>query len=244
MTATVPGDEGSFLIIIGEDLPGLSQEELVAFNDNYSQVHLPDVVSHNEGFLRGTRYQLIGPDPRGDLGPGWLTVYELGGEEAVASYLHRAGAGDTPLGSPPDDRGGRVRWHLVWQRYPGYHGAIGRWGRPYLYLIGMDVPPGTSDAELRAFNQFYDELHVPEVVSVLGYEQGLRFELVRGLTHPEPGCPRFMATYAGDEKAIRRAAEGIPADAIRLDGPQAWNNRRTQWRLLYRRTASCARLVG
>lgn len=239
MTAPAPGDEGSYLVVVGEDRPGLSQDELLAINDRYSQVHLPDMVGRNKGFLRGTFYQLIEPDPRGDLGPGWLTVYELSGADAAASYLRRAEAGDTP----PGYHGSRIRWHVIWRRYTGYEGAIGRWGRPYLYLIGMDVPPGTSDEELAAFNKFYDELHVPEVVAVLGHEQGLRFERLRSLDHPEPGCPQFMATYDGDEKVIRTAAEGIPAGAIRLDGPPAWNNRRTQWRLLYRRVASCARLT-
>lgn len=238
MTTAVPGDEGSYLVVVGEDRPELSDDELVACRDGYAQVRLPEVVSGNAGFRRGTSYQLIGPDPRGDLGPGWLTVYELDGPDAAASYLRRAETGDAP---PPAADGGRVRWHMVWRRRDGYQGAIGRWGRPYLYLIGMDVPPGTSAAELAAFDEFYDELHVPEVVAVLAYDRALRFEQVRSLAHPDPGCPRFMAIYDGDEKAIRRAAEGIPDGAIRLDGPPAWNNRSTRWRLLYRRLASWAR---
>lgn len=244
MTPAAPGDEGSYLVVVGEDPPELGQDALAALSDRYSQVHLPGMVSRNEGFRRGTRYQLIGPDPRGDLGPVWLTVYELSGEEAAAGYLDRAGAGGTPPGQPCDDQGGRIRWHLVWRRCAGYDGALGRWGRPYLYLIGMDLPPGTSGAELAAFNEFYDARHVPEVTAALGYERGLRFERVRSLTHPGPGCPRFMAAYDGDEKAIRRSAEGIPDGAIRMDGPPAWNHRRTRWRLLYRRVASWARLAG
>jgi len=240
-TATV--DEASFLLVVGEDLPvsELDADDLAAFNDSYSQVHLPDVVNLHEGFLRGTRYQLVEPDPRGDLGPGWLTVYELSGEDAVAGYLGLAAAADRPRYQPWNHHESRVRWHVAWRRRPGYRGAIGRLGRPYLYLIGMDVPPETDDGELAAFNAFYDQVHLPEVVRALGYERGLRFERLCSLAHPGPGCPRFMAVYDGDEQVIRRAAEGIPADAIPMDGPQAWNSRRTQWRLLYRRIASYAR---
>jgi hypothetical protein len=241
VTGEVTADEGSYLLVIGEDLPsGLATEDLIAFRDNYCQVYLPGVVNCTDGVLRGTRYELIGPDPRGDLGPGWLSVYELGGEEAAAGYLGRAPADVLP----PGPAGCRVRWHVVWQRRPGYAGAIGRWGRPYLYLIGMDVPTGSDDGELAAFNAFYDETHLPAVVRALGYERGLRFERAGCLAHPGPGCPRFMAVYDGDERSVRRAAEGIPPDAIPMDGPAAWNNRQTAWRLLYRRVSSYARSVG
>lgn len=254
MTGEITADEGSYLVVVGEDVPpGLDSEDLIAFSDRYSQLHMPAVVDAHDGFLRGTRYQLIGPDPRGDLGPGWLSIYELSGETAAAGYLGQVAAGDAPpglgrvaAGDAPrlswQDHGCRVRWHVVWRRRPGYEGAIGRWGRPYLYLIGMDVPAGTDDDGLAAFDAFYDQTHLPAVVRVLGYERGLRFERLSGLTHPEPGCPQFMAVYDGDEQSIRRAVDGIPPDAIPMDGPPSWNNRRTQWRLLYRRVGSYARL--
>lgn len=245
MTGENTADEGSYLVVVGEDLAqGLDSEDLVDFRDSYSQVHLPGVVNSHDGVLRGTRYQLIGPDPRGDLGPGWLSVYELSGKEPADRFLGRGDGADPGQRLSWHRDGCRVRWHVVWQRRPGYEGAIGRWGRPYLFLIGMDVPPGTDESELAAFDAFYDQTHLPAVVQVLGYERGLRFERVASLVHPEPGCPRFMAVYDGDEESIRRSAEGIPPDAIPMDGPEAWNNRETQWRLLYRRVASYARLGG
>src|SRR5215510_13688744 len=76
-------------------------------------MHVPEVVASNPGFVRGTRYELLQPDPRGDWGPRWLAVYEMDGEAAARTYAQRndappAGAahlhtGTRGLEADPDD---------------------------------------------------------------------------------------------------------------------------------------------
>src|ERR1700682_2800816 len=69
--------------------PETAASDLAEFNAFYSQTHLPEVVAGNPGFVRGTRYELVGPDPRGDFGPRWLAVYEMDGEAAARTYGER-----------------------------------------------------------------------------------------------------------------------------------------------------------
>ena len=69
--------------------PDTSADELAKFNDFYSNIHAPEVVKGNPGFVRATRYELSGPDPRGDLGPRWLAVYEMDSEAAAQGYSAR-----------------------------------------------------------------------------------------------------------------------------------------------------------
>ena len=81
------------------------------------------------------------------------------------------------------------------------------------------------------FNEFYTNVHVPEV---LGRRHGLRaarYELCRELLHPEEGCPRFVAIYEVDEKAAaitRHIGGGYSR------GPEVWRKHKTPWRLWYR----------
>jgi hypothetical protein len=229
-SVTAPVDEGSYVVVIGTDGPGAAAkiDEVIRFRDTYTQVRLPRLVTETAGSLRASLYELVVPDERGDLGPRWIVWIELGGPGAAATY--------TASRQPTVD----TRWEIIWRRRDGYAGTIGRWARPYLYLIGMNPATGSSTADLAAFDDFYDRKHVPEVVAVLGYDQALRFELVRSLAHDGSECPRFMATYSGDEEIVRRLARGIPAGAIDLKGPPAWNKRDTRWRLIYRQVGSYA----
>ena len=95
--------------------PETGASELAEFNRFYSQVHLPEVVAGNSGFVRATRYELAGPDPRGDFGPRWLAVYEMDGEAAArptpnATMGRRRGVHSTRRGrrrgSRPRSNGG------------------------------------------------------------------------------------------------------------------------------------------
>lgn len=62
--------------------PDTDPTAVAEFSRFYSTIHVPEVVASNPGFVRGTRYELLHPDPRGDWGPRWLAVYEMDGEAA------------------------------------------------------------------------------------------------------------------------------------------------------------------
>jgi hypothetical protein len=108
----------------------------------------------------------------------------------------------------------------------------------------MNVPPETDAAGLKEFDEFYTNIHVPEVVAMSKFIRGTRYELNREFLHPAPGSPRFLAVYEGDEESMKQRA-ALRANAgggARLSsGPPAWEAHDTLWRLMYRRIDSYAR---
>jgi hypothetical protein len=59
-----------FMYWVGMNTPPDTDSTAVAeFSQFYSTIHVPEVVASNPGFVRGTRYELLQPDPRGDYGP-------------------------------------------------------------------------------------------------------------------------------------------------------------------------------
>lgn len=219
------------LILVGVDPSSEAADRSAAALERFTDFYLRACLMQRSEVLRATQYLLIQPDPRGDLGPQWLTLFETAD---ASPHTAEALVRTLPNSSV-------VRWRQVWSPCSGYEGVIGMWGRPYLFLIGMDVPGGTRAADLAAFNDFYDSQHLPEVTDVLGYHQALRYERVEAVDTRGLPSPRFLALYDGDEEVIRRQVQGIPQGAIRMDGPRAWNERETRWRLIYRRHSGAVR---
>jgi hypothetical protein len=221
--------------------PDTSAADLADFDRFYSQTHVPEVVANNPGFVRGTRYELLEPDPRGDFGPRWLAVYEMDGEAAARTYAER---NDGPADGRPTYTPGPAAWsrtESVWRMIWRGVSASGQSSEtPYsIFMVGMNVPDDTDAAGLAAFNEFYTRTHVPEVMAAGGYSRGVRFELQRAFRHPEPGCPRFCAIYTADESATRAnqalRANPRPGRPQLSSGPPTWEKHDTRWRLIYRR---------
>jgi hypothetical protein len=104
-----------------------------------------------------------------------------------------------------------------------------------IYLLGVNPPEDASDAELEEFNDFYTNVHLPEVAERRHALRAVRFELVRILKAPYPVAPRFLATYEVDEAgASNRRHVGPPYSS----GPDVWQRHTTPWRLWYRRLAA------
>ncbi len=205
--------------------PGTSAEELAKFDDFYSHTHAPEVLRSNPGFQQAYRYELCEPDPRGDFGPRWLAVYEMDDEEAAKGYIGRdAGPPEgRPIYTPGPEafRTYQGWWRLIWQRIAPREGDLST-RAPYIYMVGMNVPPDTTEAGLAQFNEFYTNIHVPEVVALDHFRSGVRYELYRALRHPEPGAPRFLAVYEADEasKAAHDRRVANPAGSAPLSsGP-------------------------
>jgi hypothetical protein len=225
--------------------PDTSENDLADFNHFYSSVHAREVLAANPGFMRATRYELIEQDARGNFGPRWLAAYEMDSQKAADGYIER---NDGPSEGRPKYSAGPAAWQtyegwwrLIWHRLVPEAGELGGAGAPYIYMVGMDVPEGTDEQGLREFNDFYTQIHVPEVVAVNSFLRGTRYELYRDFRHPEPGSPHFLAVYEGtDESLAARAARAAdPASAKPLSsGPPTWEGHVTAWRLLYRRIDS------
>ena len=235
-----------YMYWVGVDLPAdATPDEERAFDDFYSNVHAPEVVEMNPGFIRGTRYELAIPDPRGDLGPRHVAMYEMESEDAARGYIRR---NDDPSQARPQYTPGprgfremRGMWRLLWHRVAPPDGELTAAAAPYIWLIGMNVPPGTDEVGLQQFNDFYTNVHIPEVVAMGGFARGSRYELYRQFRHPDSGAPRFLAIYEGDEAALQALTErraGAGSRPALSSGPPSWEAHDTRWRLWYRRTSS------
>ena len=221
--------------------PHTDADALVAFNTFYSKTHLPEVLARNPGFVRGWRYELLQPDPRGTFGPQCLAIYEIDGESAAQAYAQR---NDGPPEGRPTYTPGPVAWQesqsmwrMIWRRMA----SCGHVSQPphSIFMVGMNVPLDTDAVGLAEFNAFYTDIHVPEVMAYRGYHRGTRFELYREFRHPQPGCPRFCAIYEADESttiANQQARHNPQAGPSPLSsGPPTWEKHDTLWRLVYRR---------
>jgi len=107
---------------------------------------------------------------------------------------------------------------------------------PYaIYLLGVNPPPDATDADLEVFNDFYTNVHMPEVAERRHALRAVRYELVREVRPPYQGAPRFLAVYEVDETgASNRRHSGPPYTS----GPDVWQRHKTPWRLWYRRLAA------
>lgn len=218
-----------------------SPDDLARFNDFYSNTHIREVVANNPGFRRAIRYERHEQDARGDFGPRWLAVYEMDSLAAAQGYITRndGPAEGRPVYTPgpPAWESKTTRWRILWHRLVPEQGSLGPDAAPYVFMVGMNVPPATSAAGLQEFNDFYTRIHVPEVVQAGKFLSGTRFELLRELLHPAPGAPRFLAVYEGDDAAMKLRAERDSSGATPglSSGPPTWEAHDTLWRLVYRR---------
>ena len=229
---------------VGMDIPAdTNAADVAAFNDFYSNVHKPEVLAGNPGFLRGRRYELAQDDTRGPRGPRFIAAYDIESKEAAQLYITR---NDGPANGRPVYSDGpaawqkrSTKWRLMWQHVLNNPQAAQVSASPYMYLVGMNAAAGSGEAELAQFNEFYNTIHVPEVLAGYGFVSGARYKNMRTFLHPEPGAPNFLAMYGIKDEA---AAQSFMKDRLSADpggnsfsaGPPPWQNRDTKWRLTYR----------
>jgi hypothetical protein len=144
-------------------------------------------------------------------------------------------AADLP-GTDRDDHGGegreglRMTWSLLYRRVAETGPAV---VAPYaIYLLGVNPPGDATEADLEIFNDFYTNVHLPEVAERRHALRAVRYELLREVRPPYQGAPRFLAVYEVDEAgASNRRHTGPPYTS----GPEVWQRHTTPWRLWYRR---------
>jgi hypothetical protein len=177
-----------------------------------------DGVAPVSGERDSRYYEIAQADPRLGGGPRWLTVTDH----------DRKPDGDDP---------GTGTWHLGW-RALATHGQRDA-THEAIYFVGMDFAPGSDIEQQREFDEFYTQVHVPEVVAAGGYSSGTRYALHRQLRYPAPKAPGLCAVYEADAAATARKLTTLGSTAAARpsynSGPSAWTGRVTAWRLLYRR---------
>lgn len=177
---------------------------------------LPDVD-------REASYELLAVASRGVRPPRFLTAADLPDERAGPDHDP---AGDVEPAVPALEQ----TWSLLYRR-------LTETGPPdvaasAIYLLGVNPPPGATDDELEIFNDFYTNVHLPEVAARRHALRAARYELVREVRAPHRGAPRYLAIYEVDQAgASARRHVGPPY----ARGPEVWQRHKTPWRFWYRR---------
>jgi hypothetical protein len=162
-------------------------------------------------------YELLAVAARGFRPPRFLTVTQPPGtsrdEEGVESRPRL-----------------RMTWSLLYRRVAETGPAL---VVPYaIYLLGVSPPHDATDTDLEVFNDFYTNVHMPEVAERRHALRAMRYELLRQVRAPYQGAPKFLAVYEVDEVgASNRRHTGPPYTS----GPDVWQRHKTPWRLWYRR---------
>lgn len=219
-----------------------SAAALADFNQFYTNVHAREVLASNPGFVRSARYELAQDDARGPRGPRFLATYDIDSEAGARTYIARNDG--PPEGRPKYSEGPLAWqqkvtvWRLMWRHIVTVPQHAQENAAPYIYLIGMNAPADATAAELAEFNDFYTNVHVPEVIAANSFTRGARFQSLRAFLHPAPGGPGFLAVYDIEDQSAaqahmqRKAQAGASALSA---GPLVWQRHDTLWRLTYRR---------
>ncbi len=170
----------------------------------------------------GAHYELIAVAARGFRPPRFVST----------APTPRDADADSQADDEPGTEGLRRTWSLVYRWVAETAPAL---IAPYgIYLLGVDPPADATDDDLDVFNDFYTNVHLPEVAGRRHALRAARYELVREVKPPYQGAPRFLAVYEVDEAgATDRRHSGPPY----AKGPEVWQRHKTPWRLWYRRLA-------
>jgi hypothetical protein len=166
-----------------------------------------------------SHYELLALAGRGFRPPRFLSSVLLTDEDSASS--------DQPA---PVDPGLRLSWSLLYRPIAETGPLV---TKPFaIYLLGVDPPEDVTDEELVVFNQFYTDVHLPEVAERRHALRAVRYELAREIRPPYKPAPRFLAVYEVDEtSASNRRHVGPPYSK----GPDVWQRHTTPWRLWYQR---------
>ncbi len=170
------------------------------FNNWYDTIHLPDILGSGLA-TTGTRFA---DTDRESKNPAYLALYELPGtdleriNQAFADEVRRL------------HERGRMYPHLqiprrsMWRRIGEHHGSGQLRARTAgLFIIESNC---TSSEREREFNEWYDRIHIPDLLGTKLFHTAHRF---RSLAGQEGGT--YLAIYETSGDALE-AVEGFTRD--------------------------------
>jgi hypothetical protein len=207
-----PAETPRFWSVVKANISPAGAHREREFNGWYNREHVPEWVS-KPGFLRAWRLRALEhPRQEGVHRHSYYAIYEL---DSVAAFNEAIARSE---GAP---------WG-AWQQYVGEH--LVDWERTYYRLLCSIDPERTdsrhwvimktdfhgSEAQEREFNEWYDEIHFPELVSHEGFQGGWRLRVEPDEGHLGERGQRYWAVYrVGDVERFlaaraARAARGLP----------------------------------
>jgi hypothetical protein len=182
------------------------------FNDWYNREHVPEWAS-KPGFVRAWRLRALEHDGQeGVHHHAYYAIYEL---ESVAAFNEAIARSEGAPWGP-------------WQQYVGDY--LVDWERTYYRVLcainpqQADAPHWAivktdfqgSDAQEREFNDWYDNAHLPELVSHEGFQGAWRLRVEADEGDLGPRRQRYWAVYRVSDiecflrARASRAARGLP----------------------------------
>ncbi len=148
------------------------------FSRWYEERHLPEMLKR-PGWLGARRYECLDGEPR------FVTIYDLSDDAVDGSSLSEA-----PYRSPEYERTGIRDYHA--RTYRQLHDAGEHPVPPMLVnIVTVDIEGQYADS----FNRWYNDVHVPEILSCPGWRGNRRYECIGGE-------PRFLAIYDLDDERL------------------------------------------
>jgi hypothetical protein len=171
------------------------------------------VRSAPEDPATGSRFELLAVAARGFRPPKYLSQSPVTGEADAEEH-----------------DGLRTTWSLLYR--PVAETAPAHVVPFAIYLLGVNPPADATDDDLEVFNDFYTNVHLPEVAERRHALRAVRYELEEEIRPPYQGAPRFLAVYEVDEEsAANRRHQGPKYSS----GPEVWQQHKTPWRLWFTR---------
>jgi hypothetical protein len=176
---------GTGLLVIWTDIEAKYEAE---FNDWYNQEHIPQLLTV-PGFQSGRRYQAAEGTPK------YLAIYELADENALQSDAFRA------VREQPTAWTKKITPHFqntqrgIFRRIFS-HGTAPARDAEFVLTVRLNTP-AEHDKE---FNDWYNEDHIPALVSVPGVYCARRYTAVEG-------DPKYLAVYEMRDGAATKSAE-------------------------------------
>lgn len=178
------------LITVWLDVPPEREEEL---NDWYNLEHL-DQVTALPGFVRARRYSVD------DAPLKYLAWYETVDEKVepgpnFQAIVERPSPWSLRMRKLYGEKRERMNFKLMRDV-----GEIPKTDTPWLYIVHTDIPDDIVDE----YNEWYDQEHLPRLVTVPGVIRARRYTAVAG-------NPRYLTAYELTDKDAFESPEGLKA---------------------------------
>jgi hypothetical protein len=161
------------ILVTASDIVRGSEDE---FNRWYNERHVADFVAC-PGINRASRYESLVGEPR------YYAIYDLDGPEAVVTPQVRKVWGWGPVAPFVRNSHGRV-YVKTFSLESDVNDRAGDGPADFVLVTSSDVISGQE----AAFEEWYNETHVPEILACPGFLSAARYRCI-------DGEPMFLALY-------------------------------------------------
>jgi hypothetical protein len=171
----------------------VSPEREEEFNDWYNMEHIRQMVGL-PGFVSGRRYMVENATPK------YLAWYDTVDETIESGPdFQKVVAEPTPWSQRIRRFYGNNRERMNFRLMRDV-GTVSREDTPWLYIVHTDIPDHIVDE----YNEWYDQEHLPRLVTVPGVVRARRYVAVAG-------SPRYLTAYELTDKDAFESPAGLKA---------------------------------